>query len=537
MMKMSEKQREDIHRDFWTLGYDRRRDYIVHNVTVDEKKTQTSKSSKSRREMTYTWRLGEHVVCKTFFLHTIGYLGGKVVVSALSSANVDSGVVVGARGDARGAHEPSNKFSEQYKGSVVNHIEGFRPQVSHYRREHAPNRRYLPSHMTITDMHKLFNDEQEEKDKCSLTYYFGIFKALNISFAMPENDLCDRCMKHATKHPEEGPYHNCSNCECSPCDNFIRHKENYVEARTALHEDTRRMEEDPCTIGVFTVDMQKALLMPKMPNKDYYFSRKLVLFNETFAKPGKVDTSSTTVLWHEGEAGRKAHNIASSYFAFLQSNRDLDNVILYTDNCSSQNKNWILFSALPRIVNSYSLNIQTITIKYLEAGHTFMAADSVHAAITRKMAKHSTLLDLQDYTEVIQSSRKGITTLSLDHNDMVMFENETRKTNLRLKDVKSVQFRKGSLSLFYKTSHKTQEEYQELKHLKATKSREIQKMIDDGQDSVEAIPRMERPRGVSVCKKAALIKLTQMMPRYKARFFERLVVDDAAADLETVEEY
>ena len=30
--------------------------------------------------------------------------------------------------------------------------------------------------------------------------------------------------------------------------------------------------------------------MPKMPNKE-------VFFNETFAKPGKIDTSSTTVLW------------------------------------------------------------------------------------------------------------------------------------------------------------------------------------------------------------------------------------------------
>lgn len=38
---------------------------------------------------------------------------------------------------------------------------------------------------------------------------------------------------------------------------------------------------------VFTADMQKPICMLKLPTEDYYFSRKLVLFNETFVSPGK----------------------------------------------------------------------------------------------------------------------------------------------------------------------------------------------------------------------------------------------------------
>ena len=87
--KFSVKQREDIHRDFWSLGYNRRRDYLVHNVTVEEKRTNTCKRSKSLRQN--TWRLGDHAGCKRG--PHLGYLGGKVVISALNNANVDTRVL------------------------------------------------------------------------------------------------------------------------------------------------------------------------------------------------------------------------------------------------------------------------------------------------------------------------------------------------------------------------------------------------------------------------------------------------------------
>ena len=64
-------------------------------------------------------------------------------------------------------------------------------------------------------------------------------------------------------------------------------------------------------VVVVTVDMQKGISMPKTPINDYYFSRKLVLFNETFPEPGK-NGKATCYIWHEGEAGRRAFNITST---------------------------------------------------------------------------------------------------------------------------------------------------------------------------------------------------------------------------------
>ncbi len=102
----TDKQREDIHRDFWTLDFNRRRDFLVHNVVVEGKKVCTRRNE-SRRQISLVWSLGGKVVCKTFFLHTIGYKGDKVVKSALKNANRDGGVVVGANSDGRAQRTPS----------------------------------------------------------------------------------------------------------------------------------------------------------------------------------------------------------------------------------------------------------------------------------------------------------------------------------------------------------------------------------------------------------------------------------------------
>ena len=127
--------------------------------------------------------------------------------------------------------------------------------------------------------------------------------------------------------------HSCEACGCELCVGFEEHKENARTARESLWEDTKRMQESPEDIVVVTVDMQKGISMPKTPIKDYYFSRKLVLFNETFSEPGK-NGKATCYIWHEGEAGSRAFNITSTYMEFARQNRDAKSIIYYCDNCS-----------------------------------------------------------------------------------------------------------------------------------------------------------------------------------------------------------
>lgn len=70
------------------------------------------------------------------------------------------------------------------------------------------------------------------------------------------------------------------------------------------------------SICCVSVDMQKVIQIPKLTIKDAFFSRKLNVFNETFA-PIDSKGKSVCVLWHEGQSGRKASNIATAYIEFI----------------------------------------------------------------------------------------------------------------------------------------------------------------------------------------------------------------------------
>lgn len=48
------------------------------------------------------------------------------------------------------------------------------------------------------------------------------------------------------------------------------------------------------------------------------------------------------------------------------------------------------------------IEIDTVTLEYFESGHTFMAADTVHAAITKKIKQTG---EIYDFVQNIKSSR------------------------------------------------------------------------------------------------------------------------------------
>ena len=51
-------------------------------------------------------------------------------------------------------------------------------------------------------------------------------------------------------------------------------------------------------------------------------------------------------------------------------------MICYIDHCTGQNKNYYLDTAITDKVNSAQIQADTITLKYLQAGHTFMSAEA-----------------------------------------------------------------------------------------------------------------------------------------------------------------
>lgn len=156
--------------------------------------------------------------------------------------------------DGRGRQSNKWKFDESI---VVEHIMGFHPQTSHYRREHAPHRLYLPSDVTISKMFNLFI-QQEPLKPCSYEYYRKVVDKLKISFTKLGHEQCEDC--EIINQHKHGPGVHSSNCDI--CIRHERHKNFYTQARINYEAD-KLIATDPKNV-IVSSDMQKVVMLPRM---------------------------------------------------------------------------------------------------------------------------------------------------------------------------------------------------------------------------------------------------------------------------------
>ena len=221
-----------------------------------------------------------------------------------------------------------------------------------------------------------------------LSIKYGFYRtqiaSMNIGFVKLGEEECEGCDLHDI-HLQE--FHEVdkkdiiireegSNCSqkgrkqtfenCKICDEFTKHITLANEGRNAYWLGKKR---DLDANGVvFSVDMQKVIMLPRMPGlKVAVFCKRIVIFNETFAPVGgKSRGKPNGVLWHEGIAGRSAQEVASTYIKVIRSNRDKSSFVFWADNCSAENKNWYLYTALATEVNRNIGVVDSVTIKYFE---------------------------------------------------------------------------------------------------------------------------------------------------------------------------
>ena len=297
--------------------------------------------------------------------------------------------------DGRGKGVPSNKKDH---ASIQQHIESFNPQVSHYNLEHAPFRRYMDSDLTITAM---WEDYKSKGFDVSYSVYMKVFNSMNIGFGRPSQDDCSLCLQFAAHKKSVKDIQTHDKSQCSECMICMELDESNKTARKAFQDD--HAPDSPNT-SVFATDMQKIILLPKMTSKEHFFVSRLVVFNQTFASLNEEQKVDYVVLWHEEIRGRNAADVASAYVKCINL-AAAEDIIFWADNCASQNKNWILFIVLVWCVNQ-EWGPKQVTMKYLEKGHSFVRADSVHGSISRKMRKNKMIYDFENFVSVCENASK-----------------------------------------------------------------------------------------------------------------------------------
>lgn len=337
----------------------------------------------------------------------------------------------------------------------------YAPVAPHYRYLHAPHRRYLPPDLTVAKMH---NDYlQTAQETCSYETYRSAVNELNIGFTNLSIEECDQCRKFAIhkeeKHKDEP---DPSDRHCEECVQHHEHMESVKSARAEYRANADRTWET--NELVVSADMMRVTMLPVLPHKQCFFTRRLVCFNETFSVlkgKGKNDTKgSIAILWHEAIAARDAQDVASCYWTFFTANRDKRLITIFCDNCAAQNKCYVILTAILSAVNRTDTKTTRITLKYLTKGHTAMSADADHQKINKKLKKEKVVSDFQDFVNVVKST--GLSTHVMVSEDFKEFKDGVSESKLRrlkelnekplLGSMRVVQARRGSRKLFTKTS-------------------------------------------------------------------------------------
>ena len=177
------------------------------------------------------------------------------------------------------------------------------------------------------------------EEKISLETYRKCVKEKNISFAVLGQEECEECKNFFEHKKLHNSSDNLNDCEC--CKLNENHLKKRDDARIAYKQDAEMNVRGENTEKYWSsVDLQKIIMLPRMMGvKTCAFTRRIIAFNETFAELGKAN-NNVVVVWNESVSGRSAPDIYSVFWNFLTMKvRDKKEIILWCDNCTSQNKN------------------------------------------------------------------------------------------------------------------------------------------------------------------------------------------------------
>jgi hypothetical protein len=300
--------------------------------------------------------------------------------------------------DGRGKKAPANKTPEIDIKMIKEHIESFPKIESHYARKDS-KRQYLQCGMSINKMYDLYRQTLLAKGQRPVTshVYRRVFcEDYNLSFFKPKKDICLLCNSFITK--EERGLSTATDKE--KYQDHIKMKE---RAREEKGRDKERAQKDN-TFYSATFDLEAVLYTPCSNVSQIFYKRKLSCYNFTVFSLG--NKHGTCYLWDESEGGRGSSEIGSCLLMHLKSlPKTVKHVSFFSDACSGQNRNQYVAAALLHAVRTIP-NIETITHKFLETGHTHMECDSMHSAI--ESAKKATSIFIpSQWDTVIRMARRN----------------------------------------------------------------------------------------------------------------------------------
>lgn len=380
--KFSQQELQEVNKNYWSIGnFSSQRDFINSNVNSNTCKRTLTKGSK--RKFTYTYNLMEKKVCKTLFLNVLK-IGRKTIqiVKDKERNNIDVGFDFRGRGQ-------STATSSESLDLVRLHINLFPVLESH----HSGKRSYLSADLNQSKMYDLYVEYMEKnysgREIVAASMYKKIFSTeFNLSFHV--KDVCKCCdkLKDSPDSNEQLEYK--------------AHIEREMLSRQEKNKD-KVMAGINKTFKSITFDLQAVLYSPCSYISNLNYTRKFATYNLTFHD---VDLKhGTCYIWNETHGNRGSDEIGTILLRHLKSlPPSTTHVSFFTGSCSGQKRNKLIACMLKYAVSAIP-NLETVDLKFLEAGHTNMEVDTMHTAIGN-VKKHVNIFSPLEYPNLIRDIKR-----------------------------------------------------------------------------------------------------------------------------------
>ncbi|KAF0747810.1 Uncharacterized protein FWK35_00027098 [Aphis craccivora] len=307
---------------FWTLEYNRQKNYILSCVTQKPVKRHVSEQVRKAKDFSkmYTFSLNSSMkvrVCKQFFLKTLEISHGPVD-KAFEGVGSENGMFI--KNDDRGKTPATNKTPSDVIYEIKSHIEKFPTIESHYCRA-TTKRKYLDPTLSIAKMYELYLQDCKSRELDN--------------FYKPKKDQCLQCetYKKLCKPQEEQIINN--------YENHIRRRDESFSAKQ-LDKEKASNNNNFCSAA--------------SPNRAFCF------------------------LWTELNGQKGSSEIGTAVYKWIQQlSENITEISLYSDTCSGQNRNQFVAALFLYIVTHSRIEI--ITHNFMESGHSYMEVDSMHSTI------------------------------------------------------------------------------------------------------------------------------------------------------------
>ena len=223
----------------------------------------------------------------------------------------------------KGKHQNRpNKISDSQRQRVHDHIKCFPAESSHYSRSKNSNRMYLSATLSMNAMYKDYVNRFIGNDKpVSGSMYRSIFcNEFNVGFGSSRSDTCGRC-------------------ETLLDDALNHHKQSADEAYKQMKIDHEQAKEGGCIF--MTYDTEKTMPLPKLSVGEAFYLRQIWMYNVGVHVVRQKREGSYFQIWTETECKRGVNEVCSSHLAFFTiADNSLNKLVVWSDSCAGQNKNF-----------------------------------------------------------------------------------------------------------------------------------------------------------------------------------------------------